>query len=100
MEKMAFPEVDVRMIVGRELAAGRRTIWPVMRITVIKGCRERILAIEASPIAMLITDDRAGPYAVSTSGKPMSLREILEIAPALEEVLAKREGARTKTEKD
>jgi len=100
MEKMAFPEVDVRMIVGRQITAGIRTIWPVMKITVIKGCGERVLAIEVSPIAMLITDDRAGTYAVSISGRPMAVREILELAPGLREVLAKREEARRKTGKD
>lgn len=100
MEKMAFPEVNVRMIVGKEIAAGKRTIWPVIKITVIKGCGERILAIEASPIAMLITDDRAGPYAVSISGKTMAVEEILKIAPDLRDLLAEREGTRTKNGKD
>ncbi|HPS91866.1 MAG TPA: hypothetical protein PKV33_06890 [Methanothrix sp.] len=100
MEKIAFPEVDVRMIVGREIAAGRRTIWPVIKITVIKGCGESVLAIEASPIAMLITDDLAGAYAVSISGKPMTVGEILEIAPHLRDVLTKKEDARTENGKD
>jgi hypothetical protein len=100
MEKMSFPEVDVRVVVGREIVAGSRTIWTVVKILVIKGCGERILAIEASPIAMLITDDRAGPYAVSISGKPMAVGEILELAPALQDVLAKREEARAKTGAD
>jgi hypothetical protein len=97
MEKMSFPEVDVRVVVGREIVAGSRTIWTVVKILVIKGCNERVLAIEASPIAMLITDDQAGPYAVSTSGKPMAVEEILEIAPALRDVLAKGEDSRAKT---
>lgn len=100
MKKMAFPEVDVRMIVGRQITAGIRTIWPVMKITVIKSCGERVLAIEVSPIAMLITDDRAGPYAVSVSGMPMAVREILELAPGLREVLAKREDSRAKSGAD
>lgn len=100
MEKIAIPEVDVRVIVGREITAGSRTIWPVTKITVIQGCRESALAIEALPIAMLITDDRAGPYAVSTSGKPMAVEEILELAPVLRDVLAKSEGARAKTGKN
>jgi uncharacterized spore protein YtfJ len=99
MEKMALSEVEVRIVVGREIAAGIRTIWPIMKITVIKGCGERVLAIEASPIAMLITDDLAGPYAVSITGKPMAVEEILELAPALEDVLAKRENARAKAGK-
>jgi hypothetical protein len=100
MEKMALAEVEVRIIAGREIAAGIRTIWPVMKITIIKGCGERVLAIEASPIAILISEDRAGPYAVSIAGNPMAVEEILELAPALEYVLAKRENARAKTGKD
>lgn len=96
---MALADMDVRMIVGKEITAGSRTIWPVTKITIIKGCEERILAIEASPIAMLVID-LAGPYAVSVSGKPMAVREIIELAPALRDVLAKREDIRAKTGTD
>ena len=90
MEKMAFPEMDVHVIVGREIAANSRTIWPIIRISVIKGCGEMVLSIEVSPIAMLITDDLAGAYAVSISGKPMAVEEILELAPDLQDLLADR----------
>ncbi|MDD4653002.1 MAG: hypothetical protein PHQ34_12330 [Methanothrix sp.] len=100
MEKMALAELEVRIVVGREIAAGIRTIWPVMKIIIIKGCGERVLAIEASPIAMLIIEDRARPYAVSITGRSMAIEEILELAPALEFVLAKRENTRPKTGKD
>jgi uncharacterized spore protein YtfJ len=100
MEKIALSEVEVRMIVCREIAAGSRTIWPIMKITVIRGNWEGVLAIEASPIAMLITDEQAGPHAVSVSGKTMAIREILKLAPDLRDVLAEREDARRKTEKD
>ena len=99
MEKMALPDVDVRVIVGRKITAGSRTIWPVTKITVIKGCGERVLAFESSPIAMLIID-RAGPYAVSISGKPMAVKETLELAPALREVLATRREAGERAGKD
>jgi uncharacterized spore protein YtfJ len=99
MGKKALAEVDVRMFVGREIIAGSRTIWPVTKITIIKGCGEMGLAVEASPIAMLIAD-RMGTYAISISGNPMAVREILELAPALRDVLAKRVDARAVNEKN
>ncbi|OPY51523.1 MAG: hypothetical protein A4E49_02239 [Methanosaeta sp. PtaU1.Bin112] len=103
MEKITLPDVDVRVIVGREITAGGRTIWPVTRITVIKASGKSILAFEASPIAMLIIDRQgpyACPYAISISGKPMAVKEILVLAPALRDVLAKRGDAGEETGTD
>jgi uncharacterized spore protein YtfJ len=99
MEKMALPDVDVRVLVGKKIIAGSRTIWPITRVTVLKGCGEKVLVLESSPIAMLIID-RSGPYAISISGKPMDVEEILVLAPALREVLETRCEAGEKDGKD
>ncbi|MDQ1261552.1 MAG: hypothetical protein QG575_733 [Euryarchaeota archaeon] len=90
--------MDMRILVGSETKAGDRTIWPVTRITVLRGCEDKVLAIQMTPLAMLIIEP-AGSYAVSFAGEPMTIEAILELAPPLKDVLEKaREGRRITVE--
>lgn len=83
---------DMRVMVGKEIKAGDRTIWPVMRISILNTCEDRILAIQITPLAMLIIEP-AGQYAVSFAGEPMTIEAILELAAPLRDVLEKTRGA-------
>ena len=78
----------MRVIVGKEIKAGDRTIWPVMRIFVLKTQEDRSQAIQITPLAMLIIEP-AGQYALSFDGEPMTIEAILELAAPLKEVLEK-----------
>jgi uncharacterized spore protein YtfJ len=80
--------MDMRVMVGKEIKAGDRTIWPVMRIFVLKTREDRVQAIQITPLAMLIIEP-AGQYAVSFAGEPMTIEAILELAAPLKEVLEK-----------
>jgi uncharacterized spore protein YtfJ len=80
--------MDMQVMVGKEIKAGDRTIWPVMRIFVLKTREDRIQAIQITPLAMLIIEP-AGQYAVSFDGEPMTIEAILELATPLKEVLEK-----------
>lgn len=80
--------MDMRVLVGKEIKAGERTIWPVTRITVVRGCEDKFQAIQITPLAMLIIEP-AGQYAVSFAGEPMTIEAILELAPPLRDVLEK-----------
>jgi uncharacterized spore protein YtfJ len=80
--------MDMRVLVGKEIKAGDRTIWPVMRIFVLKARDDGIQAIQITPLAMLIIEP-AGQYAVSFDGEPMTIEAILELAAPLKEVLEK-----------
>jgi len=79
---------DMQVQVGKEIKAGDRTIWPVMRITILKTREDRIQAIQITPLAMLIIEP-AGQYAVSFDGKPMSIEAILKLASPLRDILEK-----------
>jgi uncharacterized spore protein YtfJ len=80
--------MDMRIVVGKEIKAGDRTIWPVMRIFVLKTQEDRGQAIQITPLAMLIIEP-AGQYALSFDGEPMTIEAILELAAPLKEVLEK-----------
>lgn len=97
-ENIKFPERDMKIIVSKEIKAGDRTIWPVMKIFFLKTFEDRAQAIHITPLAMLIIDP-AGQYAVSFEGEPMTIEAILELAAPLKEVLEKaREGRKITVE--
>ena len=97
-ENIRLPEMDMRIFVGKEIVAGDRTIWPVMRISILKICEDRVQSIKITPLAMLIIEP-AGKYAVSFDGEPVTIEAILELAAPLRDVLEKaREGCRIKVE--
>ena len=90
--------MDTRVLVGKEIKAGDRTIWPVTRVSILKTCEDRTLAIQITPLAMLIIEP-AGQYAVSFDGDPMTIDAILELAAPLRDVLERaREPAGIKVE--
>jgi hypothetical protein len=97
-KNIRLPEMDMRIFVGKEIVAGNRAIWPVMRISILKTCEDRVQAIQITPQAMLIIEP-TGQYAVSFDGEPMTIEAILELAAPLRDVLEKARGtARIKVE--
>jgi uncharacterized spore protein YtfJ len=98
IEPIRLSGMDMRVFVGKEIKAGNRTIWPVMRISVLNTFEDRVQAIQITPLAMLIIEP-AGQYAVSFDGEPMTIEAILELAAPLRDVLEKARGtARIKVE--
>ncbi len=88
MEKIGPIEMDLQVLVGKEIKAAGRTIWPVTRIAILKGCGDMVQSIQIKLLAMLILEP-AGSYAVSFAGEPMTIEAILELAPSLRVVLEK-----------
>ena len=91
IEPIRLSGMDMRVFVGKEIKAGDRTIWPVMRISILKTCEDRVQAIQITPLAMLIIEP-AEQYAVSFDGEPMTIEAILELAAPLRDVLEKARG--------
>jgi uncharacterized spore protein YtfJ len=92
MENIRQIEMKMRVIVGKEIKAGDKTIWPVIKISILKTCEERVQAIQITPLAMLITEP-AEQYAVSFSGEPMTIEAIIDLASPLREVLERARGS-------
>jgi uncharacterized spore protein YtfJ len=88
MENILLPEMDTQVLVGKEIKAGGRTIWPVTKITVFRGCEDKVQAIQIMPLAMLIVEPERS-YAVSVAGQALTIKAILEMAPSLRDVLEK-----------
>jgi uncharacterized spore protein YtfJ len=92
MGNIRLSGMDMQVRVGKEIKAGDRTIWPVMKISILKTCEDKIMAIQVTPLAMLIIEP-AGQYAVSFDGEPMSIEAILELASPLRDVLQDARGS-------
>jgi hypothetical protein len=92
MGNIRLSGMDMQVRVGKEMKAGDRTIWPVMKISILKTCEDKIMAIQVTPLAMLIIEP-AGQYAVSFDGEPMSIEAILELASPLKDVLQEARGS-------
>jgi len=98
IRQLRQPEIDMRVIVGKEIKAGDKTIWPVIKISILKTCEESVQAIQITPLAMLITGP-AEQYAVSFSGEPMTIEAIIDLAAPLRDILERARGsARVKVE--
>ncbi|MDD1748287.1 MAG: hypothetical protein LUO89_00255 [Methanothrix sp.] len=98
IEPIRLSGMQTQVRVGKEIKAGERAIWPVMRITTLNAGEDRILSIRIAPLAMLIIEP-AGEYAVSFDGVPMKIEAIIELASPLRDVLEKaREGRRIKVD--
>ncbi|MDD1762085.1 MAG: hypothetical protein LUQ59_07600 [Methanothrix sp.] len=78
--------VDEEVRVGKEIVAGNRTIWPVVRITIFWASENRVHAIQITPLAALIIEQNE-QYALSFDGGPMTIDVLLELMPSLRDIL-------------
>lgn len=91
MPELKLPKVKTEILVCKEIEAGVRTIFTVIRISVLATDDGNILGSWLKPQAFLIIEP-GEQYAVSISGEQMSMEKILELAPSLKEVVEKARG--------
>ena len=86
MTKTWLPEIETMIRVEKELKAGNRTLYTVVRISIIKTEYGGILGIWLTPLAVLIVEDDL-QYAISFTEEKLSVVKILELAPSLKDRL-------------
>jgi hypothetical protein len=91
MPELKLPKVETEIRVSKEMEAGVRTIFTVIRISNIATDDGNLLGSWLMPLAFLIIEP-GEQYAVSISGEQMSIETILELAPSLKEVIEKARG--------
>jgi hypothetical protein len=91
MPELKLPKVKTEIQVSKEIKAGVRTIFTVIRISILATDDGNILGSWLKPQAFLIIEP-GEQYAVSISGEQMSIEKILELAPSLKEVVEKARG--------
>ncbi|HNX39272.1 MAG TPA: hypothetical protein PKK11_01725 [Methanothrix sp.] len=70
------------ILVGRKIRAGSRYIWPVIEALFWKSGEDRVLIAHLRPLALLVIEEKK-EYALSFSGQPLTVAELLEMAPEL-----------------
>lgn len=91
MPELKLPKVVTEIRVCKEITAGIRTIFTVVRTSILETEDGKILGSWIMPLAMLIIEPKS-QYAISISGEKMSIETILEMAPSLKEVVEKARG--------
>lgn len=88
MPEQKLPRVVTEIRVCKEITAGVRTIFIVVRISTLESDDGKILGSWIMPWSMLIVEP-GRQYAIDISGEQMSIETILEAAPSLKEILEK-----------
>jgi hypothetical protein len=91
MPELNLPKVKTEILVCKEIEAGVRTIFTLVKISILATDEGNILGSWLMPQAFLIIEP-GEQYAVSISGEQMSIEKILELAPSLKEVVEKARG--------
>jgi len=88
MREIKPPQVETEIRVAKEIKAGNRAIYTVVRVSTLKSEEGLILGSWIAPLAMLIIEP-GRQYALSITGERMPLDMILELAPSLKAALEK-----------
>lgn len=91
MQEIRLPVVETEIRIAKELKAGDRSLYTVVRVSFLKTGKGNVIGSWLTPLAMLVVEP-GRQYALSLTGERMSLEEILELAPSLKAVVDKARG--------
>ncbi len=91
MQDIKLPVVETEFRVAKEMIAGNKTIYTVIKVSILKAEDGKIMGSWLTPLAMLIIEP-GRQYALSITGEKMPLEMILELAPSLKAVVDKARG--------
>jgi hypothetical protein len=91
MQEIKLPVVETEFRVAKKILAGNKTIYTVVKVSILKGEDDKIMGSWLTPLAMLIIEP-GRQYALSISGEKMPLEMVLELAPSLKAVVDKARG--------
>jgi hypothetical protein len=86
MPKTWLPVVETKIRVEKELKASKKTLYTVVRISIIKTEYGGISGIWLTPLATLIVEADL-QYVISFTEEKLSVGKILELAPSLKDHL-------------
>lgn len=86
-----LPEAEIR--IGRCLKAWDKTLYPVFEVYTLRTEADGVQASWIVPLAVLVIEP-GGQHAVSLTGKKITVEKLLDLAPALQEVVDRARGVR------
>jgi len=91
LKDIRLPIVETEIIVGKKMEAGNRSLYPVIKVSILKTEQGRILGSWLNPVALLVFEP-GGHYAISLEGEKMTTEQIIELAPSLKNVIEREKG--------
>jgi hypothetical protein len=82
-------KVDSETFVGDPIKVGDRSIYPVLKSSIIKAGDGKVIAIWTYPEALAITEFEE-TYLASLTNEEISLDELLDQVPSLRDILKNR----------
>ncbi len=86
-----LPETEIR--IGKCLKAWDKTLYPLFEISTLRTEAGEVQASWIAPLAVLVVEP-GRLHAVSLSGEKISVEKLLNLAPALQEVVDMARGVR------
>jgi hypothetical protein len=91
MRDMRPPVVDTEIRAGDRIEIGRRSIYPVIRVSVLRTPEGAVLGSWIAPLAMLVIEPEM-QYTISFTGEEITADQIGMMVPTLREVIDKARG--------
>ncbi len=91
MKKIHPPRVETEIKVGERIKIEERSIYPVIKISVLKTLEGAIFGGWVTPLAMLVIEQKE-QYAISFTGKEMTADQVGELVPSLRKVIDEARG--------
>jgi hypothetical protein len=88
MQEIKLPAVETEIRVAKEMKAGNKTIYTVIKVSILKTEDGMVMGSWLTPLAMLIVEP-GRQFALSITGEKMPLEMILELAPSLKAIVDK-----------
>jgi len=85
------PAVETEILAGEKIEIERRSIYPVIRISILKTPEGVVFGGWITPLAMLVIEPK-GQYAISLTEGEITADQIGEMVPSLKKVIDKARG--------
>jgi uncharacterized spore protein YtfJ len=91
MRDMRPSVVDTEIRAGERIEIGRRSIYPVIKVSVLRTPDGAVLGSWIAPLAMLVIEPEM-QYAISFTGEEITADQIGTMVPSLKKAIDKARG--------
>lgn len=91
MRDIRAPAVETEIRTGEKIEIEMRSIYPVIKVSVLRTPDGTVLGSWIAPLAMLVIEPK-GQYAISFTGEEITADQIGTMVPSLKKVIDKARG--------
>lgn len=91
MKEIRLPKVETEIRAGERIKIETRSIYPVIKVSVLKTSEGTVFGSWITPLAMLVIEQKE-QYVISITGEEMTADQIGKLVPSLRIVIDKARG--------